>query len=241
MGHVRNYTITDAYARYRRMRGDDVLHPMGWDAFGLPAENAAKERDTNPRDWTFDCIETMTEQMESMGFGYDWERDRHLHARILPVEPVALRAVPRGGLVERRDAEVNWCPHCETVLADEQVEGEAELCWRCDTPVEQRELEQWFLKITEYADELLEAIDDLEGWPNSVRQMQRNWIGRQYRTELDFEIGEYGPVEAFTTPRRHHPRGDVLRARARPPDQRGTGRRERRRPSLHRGGGRPGR
>ncbi len=103
------------------------------------------------------------------------------------------------GLVERRDAEVNWCPHCETVLADEQVEGEAELCWRCDTPVKQRELEQWFLQITEYADELLEAIDDLEGWPNSVRQMQRNWIGRQYGTELEFHVEDYGPVEAFTT------------------------------------------
>jgi leucyl-tRNA synthetase len=202
MGHVRNYAITDAYARFRRMQGEAVLHPMGWDSFGLPAENAANERDVDPRGWTMDCIANMKEQMEVMGLGFDWDRE------VTTCEPDYFRwnqwfflRFYEEGLVERQTAELNWCPDCETVLADENVttEGGVEVCWRCDTPIEHRDMEQWFFTTTDYADELYEALDDLDGWPENVRQMQRNWIGKQDGESVAFELTTGDSVEIFTT------------------------------------------
>ncbi len=201
VGHIRNYTIGDVLARYKWMRGFNVLHPMGWDAFGLPAENAAITNKRHPREWTLSNIAYMKEQHRRYGFSYDWSRE------ISTCEPEYYRwnqwfflKMLERGLAYRAKARVNWCPQCATVLANEQVvEG---CCWRHDsTPVEQRELEQWFLRITAYADELLRDTEKLEGgWPERVLLMQRNWIGRSEGAEIDFRLAPDGePIRIFTT------------------------------------------
>ncbi len=190
MGHVRNYAIGDALARHMWMRGYNVLHPMGWDAFGLPAENAALKNNTPPREWTLSNIAAMKVQMERLGLGYDWATEV---ATCLPEyyrwnQWFFLRMYEKG-LVYRKKSKVNWCPECATVLANEQVVDGC--CWRHeDTKVEQRDLVQWFFRITAYAQELLDGLDKLDGWPEKVRTMQRNWIGRSEGTEVDFFLEE---------------------------------------------------
>jgi len=204
MGHVRNYAIGDALARYMWMNGYNVLHPMGWDSFGLPAENAAIKNNTPPREWTLANIAAMKTQMTRLGFAYDWSRE------VTTCLPDYYRwnqwfflKLYAAGLAYRKKSRVNWCPQCATVLANEQVVGG--MCWRHeDTPVEQRELEQWFLRITRYADELLRDLEKLSGWPEKVRIMQANWIGRSEGTLVDFDLGgTVGPagstITVFTT------------------------------------------
>jgi leucyl-tRNA synthetase len=204
MGHVRNYSIGDALARYMWMNGYNVLHPMGWDSFGLPAENAAIKNNTPPKQWTLANIEAMKVQMNRLGFAYDWSTE------VTTCLPEYYRwnqwfflKLYEQGLAYRKKSKVNWCPECATVLANEQVVGG--MCWRHeDTPVEQRELEQWFLRITKYADELLRDLEKLGGWPEKVRIMQQNWIGRSEGTLVDFDLGgTVGPagstITVFTT------------------------------------------
>ena len=205
MGHVRNYSIGDSVARFFRRRGYAVMHPIGWDALGLPAENAAIERGAHPRDWTAENIDHMRRQLRRLGFLYDWDRE------FATCDPSYYRwnqwfflKMWERGLAYRKNSTVNWCPGCETVLANEQVE--AGRCWRCESEVRLTELAQWFLRITDYRDELLEAMDDLPGWPEKVLTLQRNWIGKSEGAEIRFAapaleaaLGDGHRIPVYTT------------------------------------------
>ena len=202
MGHVRNYTMGDVLARYRRMKGFEVLHPMGWDAFGMPAENAAMERKVHPGEWTWSNIATMRAQLKRLGFALDWSRELatcdpayYGHEQALFLDLFA------AGLVYRKQSEVNWDPVDMTVLANEQViDGRG---WRSGALVERRKLNQWFLKITDFAEELLDGLDALDQWPDKVKLMQENWIGKsqgmQFRFALAAPIGGHDGFEVYTT------------------------------------------
>lgn len=201
MGHVRNYSIGDVLARFKTMQGYAVLHPMGWDAFGLPAENAAiKHGDVHPADWTMANISAMREQLKQLGVSYDWRREiATCHPGYYKWTQWLFLQLFHRGLAYRKKAAVNWCPSCATVLANEQVVGGG-VCERCKTEVEKRELEQWFLKITAYADRLLEDLRLLEGWPEKVKVMQENWIGRSEGAEISFPVaGRKEEITVFTT------------------------------------------
>lgn len=198
MGHVRNYTIGDVVSRYQRMQGKNVLQPMGWDAFGLPAENAALKNNVAPAGWTYENIDYMRNQLNQMGFGYDWNREvATCHPEYYRWEQWFFTRLMEKGVVYKKEAEVNWDPIDQTVLANEQViDGRG---WRSGALVERKKIPQWFLKITDYADELLDDLDKLTEWPEQVRTMQRNWIGRSQGVELSFDVDGFGPMEVFTT------------------------------------------
>ncbi|SIN60127.1 leucyl-tRNA synthetase [Parasphingorhabdus marina DSM 22363] len=202
IGHVRNYTMGDVLARFRRMTGHEVLHPMGWDAFGMPAENAAIEKGVHPSGWTHANIDAMKAQLKRLGFALDWSREfATCDAEYYGHEQALFLDMFEGGLVYRKESAVNWDPVDMTVLANEQViDGKG---WRSGAEVEKRKLSQWFLKITDFADELIEGLDGLDGWPEKVRMMQENWIGRSqgltFRFQLDQPVGEFGDIEVFST------------------------------------------
>jgi len=198
MGHVRNYTIGDVISRYQRMQGKNVMQPMGWDAFGLPAENAAMKHNVHPAEWTYENIAYMREQLKQLGFGYDWDRE------LATCDPSYYRweqwfflKLLEKDLVYKKTSAVNWCPHDQTVLANEQVINGC--CWRCDTAVEKKDISQWFLRITAYADELLTSLEQMEGWPEQVRTMQVNWIGRSEGLEMGFAVDGMDDVNIYTT------------------------------------------
>jgi leucyl-tRNA synthetase len=187
MGHVRNYAIGDVIARFKRMNGFEVLQPIGWDAFGMPAENAAIKHNSHPDDWTAKCIERMTKQLKRMGISYDWTREVTTCKEDYYkwTQWLFLKFFEKG-LAYRKNAKVNWCPDCQTVLANEQAKDDK--CWRCATPVEEKAIEQWFYKITEYSERLLQDIEKLKGWPEPVKIMQRNWIGKSRGVEIEFNV-----------------------------------------------------
>jgi leucyl-tRNA synthetase len=199
MGHVRNYTIGDVVARYKHMQGFNILHPMGWDAFGMPAENAASAHGVHPATWTYENIDYMRQQLKSLGYSYDWSRElATCDPEYYRWEQLVFIEMFKRGLAYKKKSPVNWCDHCQTVLANEQVEEG--VCWRCHQPVILRELEQWFFKITDYVDELLEYCDRLPGWPERVLTMQRNWIGKSVGARILFSVaGREEQIEVFTT------------------------------------------
>src|SRR3989338_7447499 len=199
MGHLRNYSIGDALARYKRMQGFNVLYPMGYDAFGLPAENAAIKHGIDPEQWTFANMNTIRQQQKSMGFSYDWDREiASLYENYYKWNQWIFLKFYEKGLAYKKKAAVNWCPSCNTVLANEQVIGGK--CWRCQNDVTETFLEQWFFKITDYAEELLNDIEKLEHWPERVKTMQKNWIGKSYGVEIFFKLkNENKILPTFTT------------------------------------------
>ena len=199
MGHVRNYTIGDVISRYQRMQGKNVMQPMGWDAFGLPAENAAIKNNTAPGKWTDENIAYMKGQLNTLGFGYDWDRElATCKPEYYRWEQWFFTKLVDKGLAYKKVSAVNWCPNDQTVLANEQVIDNC--CWRCDSPIERKEIPQWFIRITDYAEELLNDLDQLDEWPEKVKAMQRNWIGKSQGVEMSFAIkGQSNTVDVYTT------------------------------------------
>jgi leucyl-tRNA synthetase len=202
MGHVRNYTIADVISRYQRMLGKNVLQPMGWDAFGMPAENAAIQNNTAPAVWTYENIDYMKKQLNSLGFAYDWDRElATCKPDYYKWEQWFFTRLYEKNLVYKKTSPVNWCPNDQTVLANEQVINGN--CWRCDTPVERNKIAQWFIRITDYADELLRGLDQLKDWPEQVRTMQRNWIGKSRGVSMDFALADtvagIDRIDVYTT------------------------------------------
>lgn len=199
IGHVRNYAIGDAVARHKFMQGFNVLHPIGWDSFGLPAENAARENNRHPADWTYSNIDKMKSQLKRMGLSYDWSREIYTsHPDYYKWEQLFFIRMWEKGLAYKKLSKVNWCDKCATVLANEQVEDGK--CWRCSTEVIQKELEQWFFKITDYSEELLQSTYNMPGWPEKVLVMQRNWIGKSIGAEIDFALTDFNEkITVFST------------------------------------------